>query len=80
MFINPSLSGGSVLSSSQFDKAIAFFSLALLLTAEYRQENGTEKFERWWVLPLDIILAVFGLLIIYVESSVLAAPFVYTLF
>ncbi len=34
---------------------------------------------RWWLLPLVIVLVLFGLLAIFAQSSVLA-PFIYTLF
>jgi drug/metabolite transporter superfamily protein YnfA len=33
---------------------------------------------KWWLLPIVVILAVFGLLMVL--SSTAAAPFIYTLF
>ena len=35
--------------------------------------------KRWWLLPIVILLALLGLLIIFTEGSALA-PFIYTLF
>ncbi len=35
--------------------------------------------KRFWLLPIVIVLLLFGLLIIFVESSSVA-PFIYTLF
>ena len=34
--------------------------------------------KKWWLLPIVLILAVFGLLVVL--SSTAAAPFIYTLF
>ncbi len=34
---------------------------------------------RWWLLPVVIVLILFGLLALFAQSSVLA-PFIYTLF
>ncbi len=33
----------------------------------------------WWLIPMIIVLILFGLLLIYTQSSVVA-PFIYTLF
>jgi len=35
--------------------------------------------KKWWLLPIIIMLALLGLLIIFTESSAVA-PFIYTLF
>ncbi len=35
--------------------------------------------DRWWLLPVVIVLSLFGLLALLAQSSVLA-PFIYTLF
>ena len=35
--------------------------------------------KKWWLLPIIIILALLGLLIIFTEGSAVA-PFIYTLF
>ena len=35
--------------------------------------------KRWWLLPIVLLLALLGLLIIFTEGSALA-PFIYTLF
>lgn len=35
--------------------------------------------KRWWLLPIVVLLALLGLLIIFTEGSALA-PFIYTLF
>lgn len=35
--------------------------------------------KKWWLLPIIIMLAILGLLIIFTESSAIA-PFIYTLF
>jgi hypothetical protein len=35
--------------------------------------------KRWWLLPMVILLLVFGLLLIFASASGLA-PFIYTLF
>jgi uncharacterized membrane protein len=33
----------------------------------------------WWMMPMVLMLLIFGLLIIFAQSSVIA-PFIYTLF
>ena len=33
----------------------------------------------WWMIPMVIVLVVFGLLLVFAQSSALA-PFIYTLF
>ena len=33
----------------------------------------------WWMIPMVLVLAVFGMLMVFAQSSVLA-PFIYTLF
>jgi hypothetical protein len=35
--------------------------------------------DRWWLLPVVVVLSLFGLLALLAQSSVLA-PFIYTLF
>jgi drug/metabolite transporter superfamily protein YnfA len=35
--------------------------------------------KKWWLLPIVILLLIFGILIIFTESSAVA-PFIYTLF
>ena len=35
--------------------------------------------KRWWLLPIVVMLALLGLLIVFTEGSALA-PFIYTLF
>jgi len=35
--------------------------------------------KKWWLIPLVVILIMFGLLIIFAEGSALA-PFIYTIF
>jgi len=35
--------------------------------------------KKWWLAPIVILLVLFGLLIVFAQSSVLA-PFIYTLF
>jgi len=35
--------------------------------------------KKWWLMPIMIILIVFGLLLIFAQSSALA-PFIYTIF
>jgi len=35
--------------------------------------------KKWWLIPLVVILIIFGLLIIFAGSSALA-PFIYTIF
>jgi len=35
--------------------------------------------KKWWLLPIITILLLFGLLIVFAQSSVLA-PFIYTIF
>lgn len=37
------------------------------------------KYKKWWVMPIVILLLLFGILIVFGQSSVLA-PFIYTLF
>jgi hypothetical protein len=33
----------------------------------------------WWMIPMVVVIAMFGLLIVFAQSSALA-PFIYTLF
>jgi len=33
----------------------------------------------WWMIPMVLVLALFGMLMVFAQSSVLA-PFIYTLF
>lgn len=35
--------------------------------------------KRWWLLPMMIIMVIFGFLLVFAQSSALA-PFIYTLF
>ncbi len=35
--------------------------------------------KRWWMLPMVVIILVFGLLLVLAQSSAIA-PFIYTLF
>ncbi len=35
--------------------------------------------KRWWVLPMMLVLLVFGVLLVLAQSSAIA-PFIYTLF
>lgn len=35
--------------------------------------------KKWWLGPIVVIIALFGLLLIFAQSSVVA-PFIYTLF
>jgi len=37
------------------------------------------KRKLWWMIPMIIVLILFGLLLIFTQSSVVA-PFIYTLF
>ena len=37
------------------------------------------KYKKWWVMPIVTLLLLFGILIIFGQSSVLG-PFIYTLF
>ena len=37
------------------------------------------KRKLWWMIPMVIILVIFGLLLIFSQSSVVA-PFIYTIF
>ena len=34
--------------------------------------------KKWWLMPIVIVIVLFGLLLIFAQSSVLA-PFIYTL-
>ena len=40
--------------------------------------NFLRQSKKWWLLPIVVILAVFGLLMVL--SGTAAAPFIYTLF
>ncbi|OGZ24005.1 MAG: hypothetical protein A2896_01545 [Candidatus Nealsonbacteria bacterium RIFCSPLOWO2_01_FULL_43_32] len=35
--------------------------------------------KKWWLIPLAVLLIIFGALIVFVEGSALA-PFIYTIF
>jgi hypothetical protein len=35
--------------------------------------------KRWWILPMVVVLLVFGILLVLAQSSAIA-PFIYTLF
>ena len=35
--------------------------------------------KKWWLIPLVVLLIIFGALIVFVEGSALA-PFIYTIF
>ena len=35
--------------------------------------------KRWWLLPIFLVLTLFGVLIVFTETSVVA-PFIYALF
>jgi drug/metabolite transporter superfamily protein YnfA len=35
--------------------------------------------KKWWLLPIVLVLAVFGLLLTFAQTSALA-PFIYTIF
>jgi hypothetical protein len=35
--------------------------------------------KRWWLVPMVVVLLVFGLLLLFAQTSALA-PFIYTLF
>ena len=39
----------------------------------------TKERKRYWLAPIIIILALFGMLLVFTQSSVVA-PFIYTLF
>ena len=47
------------------------------LLGEFLQFLRTEK--KFWLLPIVIVLVLFGLLLVFAQSSAIA-PFIYTLF
>lgn len=54
-------------------KAKAKFGIA----GEFLEFLWTEKI--WWMIPMVLVLLVFGLLIVFAQSSPIA-PFIYTMF
>jgi len=49
----------------------------LRIIAEYFEFLTRQK--KWWLLPIVILLLLFGVLVVFTESSPLAA-FIYTIF
>jgi len=49
----------------------------LRIIAEYLQFLKENK--KWWLVPIVVVLVLFGLLIVLTKGSALA-PFIYTLF
>jgi hypothetical protein len=47
------------------------------VVSELWQFLGQEK--KYWLLPIVVVLVLFGLLIVFAQSSAIA-PFIYTLF
>jgi hypothetical protein len=39
-----------------------------------------KKYRRWWLLPMILILVVFGVLAVVAEVAPVVSPFIYTLF
>jgi len=37
-------------------------------------------YRRWWLLPMIIVLVLFGVLVIVAEVAPVVSPFIYTLF
>ena len=59
---------------------MAFFRIAkrrLGIAGELLSFLGSNK--RWWMLPMVIVLLLFGVLLVLAQSSAIA-PFIYTLF
>jgi hypothetical protein len=49
----------------------------LLIVVDYFRFLREQK--RWWILPVAVVLVLFGVLIVLAQGSALA-PFIYTLF
>ena len=54
-----------------------FAFIAIWVTVEFIQFLRQEK--KYWLLPIVIVFVLFGLLIVFSQSSAVA-PFIYTLF
>lgn len=37
-------------------------------------------YRRWWLIPMIVVLVLFGILVVVAEVAPIASPFIYTLF
>ncbi len=45
----------------------------------FQQASGLRERKRYWLMPIIIVLALLGALVVFTETSAIA-PFIYTLF